>query len=195
MLNLPKQTEVNKFLPKEKLSAKLTPALKESLKNDVRRFTITHELSEASINMPKSECVSAVFVIEIALKGQKIDRQLIEAVAKQIPHKILFVLRRDDEAQLAVFHGRLYSREWISVSNLRIDIIGLNFDEVWENIVRQVAIPNSTLHTQNSTLSEALHLAKLQTEIARLEKSARSEKQPKRKFELVGVIDKLKNSE
>lgn len=59
MLSFPKNTEINKFLPKEKFIAKLdlNTKLKESLKDDVKRFTITNELSPKSMNIPKGDNV------------------------------------------------------------------------------------------------------------------------------------------
>jgi len=201
MLNLPKSTEVGKFLPKEKLIDKLnlTPALKESLKDDVRRFTITHELSEKSLNIPKGDRVSAVFIIEVALKQKNIDYKLIEAVARQNAHKILFVLRHEDEAQIAVFYGKLYKNDWTGTRDLNVDISGFSFDEVWDSLVAQVALTvpvrvNIPALPVADMLARQEEIAKLKREIERLENKARKERQPKRKFEIVGKIHEMKRT-
>lgn len=199
MLNFPKQAEVNKFLPKEKLlgSLSLRPALKESLKNDVRRFTITHELSPKSLNIPKGEQVAAVFVLEVALKRQEIDYRLFETLARQNKQHLLFVLLHEGGGQLAVFYGKLYKTGWMKDEDLNLAISGLNFDEVWDGFVAQVALeaPQSAAPTAlpvAQQLARQEEAAKLQREIERLELRARSEKQPKKKFELVGQIDEMK---
>jgi hypothetical protein len=73
-----------------------------------------------------------------------------------------------------------------------IDINGLNFDEAWENIIKKIEGGewNSQL-----TLEENIEIKenreKLLKEIERLEKLARKEVQPKKKFELVNQKRKL----
>ncbi len=68
-----------------------------------------------------------------------------------------------------------------------------NLDEVWENVVVQVG---GIAVEEGKTLDEQIVVneqrAKLQKEIERLEKLARKETQPKKKFELVQKIKKLK---
>lgn len=68
----------------------------------------------------------------------------------------------------------------------------MNLDTVWENIVVQVGDVDIK---EGNTLEEQIIVdeqqAKLQKEIARLEKQARAEKQPKKKFELVQKINNM----
>ena len=70
---------------------------------------------------------------------------------------------------------------------------GRNMDAVWENIIVQIG---GITIAQGNTLDEQIAVddqkAKLQKEISRLEKLARAEKQPKKKFELARKINKLK---
>lgn len=79
---------------------------------------------------------------------------------------------------------------------LSIVLKGINLDTVWENIVVQVGDVDIK---DGNTLEEQIianeQQAKLQKEIARLEKQARAEKQPKKKFELVQMIKKLRDGE
>ena len=70
----------------------------------------------------------------------------------------------------------------------------MNLDKVWENIV--VDIGGVSIADGNS-LDEQIaadeRRQKVEKEIAKLEKQARAEKQPKKKFELVQQIKKLKD--
>lgn len=63
---------------------------------------------------------------------------------------------------------------------------------MWENIVAQIG---GITIADNNTLDEQIQLdesrQKLEKEIAKLEKLARSEKQPRKKFELVQQLRKL----
>ena len=67
-----------------------------------------------------------------------------------------------------------------------MELTGLDLDKVWENIVAGAAVMELQ---QGKTLNEQLAVQqkreKLQKEIAKLEKLAWAEKQPKRKMELV----------
>ncbi len=64
---------------------------------------------------------------------------------------------------------------------------------MWENIVAQIG---GITIADNNTLDEQIQLdesrQKLEKEIAKLEKLARSEKQPRKKFELVQRIKQLR---
>ena len=78
-------------------------------------------------------------------------------------------------------------------SELSVELKGFDLDAVWENIIIQVG---GIRMEQGHSLDEQIALdekrAKIQKEIERLEKLARAEKQPKKKFELVQEIKKLK---
>lgn len=135
--------------------------------------------------------------MEIALKKKEVDYKLIEAVAKQNPNKILFLLHYENEGQVAVFYGKLYKMNWAVYENIKLDVVGFNFDEVWDNFVSQIAIVMPELATDNDATIEAKlakqeEIAKLERDIARLEKKAINEKQPKKKFEIVGKLDEMK---
>lgn len=200
MLNLLKSTEVNKFLSKEKLIDKLdlSSKLKASLKDDVKRFNIANELSPKSMNITKGETVLAIFLMEVQLKKKNISYKLLESIAKQNPNKILFMLSFEDEIQLAVFFGKLYIGDWQKINEISLNIKGENFDEVWDNIITQIALrktditenKNNVPVTQQLTMQEEMD--KLKKEITRLEKLARTERQPKHKFDIVGKVSELK---
>jgi hypothetical protein len=103
------------------------------------------------------------------------------------------VLEYQDEVKLAINHTRLMQSQWMPSENASIELKGMNLDTVWENVVVQVGDVDVK---EGNTLEEQIvadeQRAKLQKEIARLEKQARAEKQPKKKFELVQEIKKLK---
>ena len=76
------------------------------------------------------------------------------------------------------------SWEWVLAEEFRFSFSGLNLDDVWNGIVKQVAGDpwNDALNVaENLDIQE--HIAKLQKEIANLEKKARTENQPARKLE------------
>ena len=67
-------------------------------------------------------------------------------------------------------------------------------DAIWKNAIVQVGnIRMQTGNTPDQQIAEDERKARLQKEIARLEKLARAEKQPRKKFELVQKIKQLNN--
>ena len=82
--------------------------------------------------------------------------------------------------------------DWKPTEEQRIELQGLNLDKVWENIIKslELGVWNEELSLDENL---ALHQKqdKLKKEIDKLEKQARNENQPKKKYELVQRIKAL----
>lgn len=195
MLGLPKATETNKQLPKMAIYAKfqMSNAAKERINADVSRLTIVNELSHSKTNIPAGETVKSFFVVSVALKRKDFNPNTIAMVTKLIPQNMLFVLEYGDEAKLAVYRQKLLQTDWKPKESLTVELKGIDLDRAWENIIVQVG---GIQIAEDNTLDEQIFadekLAKLQKEIDRLERLARAEKQPKKKFEIVQKIRRLR---
>ena len=195
MLGLPKATELSKQLPKSAIYAKfrMNTAEKAKIDADISRLTIVNEVTATKINIADGELVKSFFVLLVALKRKDFEDKTIITISKLIPQNMLLILECDGEAKLATYHTKLMQTEWKPKENLSIELKGLNMDAVWENIIVQIG---GITIAQGNTLDEQIAVdeqkTKLQKEILRLEKLAKAEKQPKKKFELVQKINKLK---
>lgn len=195
MLGLPKSTEVNKQLPKKAIYSKfqLNTVAKAKIDADISRITIVNEISSERINIADGENIKSFFVICVSLKNKVFDQKNITILSKLVPQNILFILEYQDEVKLVINHTRLLQSQWMQKENASIELKGMNLDTVWENIVVQVGDVDIQ---EGNTLEEQIiadeQQAKLQKEIARLEKQARAEKQPKKKFELAQQVQKMK---
>ena len=195
MLGLPTQTEVKKQLPKNAIYTKfqLNTAQKEKLDSDIARLVIVNEVLPTTINIEAGKEIKGFFVVYVALKKKEYSESTIIQLSKLIPQNILFVLEFEDSVQLAVYHTKLMHTEWIPKEEPTITLKGFDFDTVWENIIVQIG---SIEVKQGNTLDVQIAIddkkVKLEKEIARLEKQARGEKQPKKKFELVQLVNKYK---
>lgn len=195
MLGLPKTTELSKQLPKNAIYAKfqMNTAEKAKIDADIFRITIVNEVSAAKINIAEGEQVQSFFVLLVILKRKDFEVKTITNISKLIPQNMLLILTYGDEAKLATYHTKLMQTDWKRKDDLSIELKGLNMDAVWENIIIQIG---GIKIAQGNTLDEQIAVdeqrMKLQKEIAKLEKQARAEKQPKKKFELVQQINKLK---
>ena len=196
MLGLPKTTEMSKQLPKKAIYTKfqMNAAAKEKIDSDISRITIVNEIAPNKVNIPAGEDVKSFFVLLVSLKKKEYDEKTIATLSKLIPQNILFVLEYENESRLAIYHTKVMQTAWIPTEEQKIELKGLNLDTVWENIVITVGGVNIE---KGNTLDEQIEVndkkQKLEKEIARLEKKARTEKQPKKKFELVQRIKVLTN--
>ena len=196
MLGLPQLTEMSKQLPKKASYTKfqMNTAAKEKINADISRIMIVNEIAPNKVNIPAGEDVKSFFVLLVSLKKKEYDEKTIATLSKLIPQNILFVLEYENESRLAIYHTKVMQTAWIPTEEQKIELKGLNLDTVWENIVITVGGVNIE---KGNTLDEQIEVndkkQKLEKEIARLEKKARTEKQPKKKFELVQRIKVLTN--
>lgn len=196
MLGLPKTTEMSKQLPKKAIYAKfqMNTLAKEKIDADISRITIVNEVAPNKVNIPAGNEVKNFFVLLVVLKRKDFEEKTIVTLSNLIPQNILFVLECGNESKLAIYHTKLMQTKWKLSAEQKIELKGLNLDTVWENIV--IAVGGIDIE-QGKTLEEQIIIdekrQKLEKEIAKLEKQARAEKQPKKKFELVQRIRGLRN--
>ena len=195
MLGLPKATEMSKQLPKKAIYAKfqMNTAAKEKIDADISRITIVNEIAPNKVNIPAGDEVKNFFVLLVSLKRKEFDEKTIATLSKLIPQNILFILEYGNESKLAIYHTKIMQTDWKPIEEQRIELQGLNLDKVWENLIRSL---ECGVWNEELSLDENLALheqqEKLQRQIIKLEKQARAEKQPKKKFELAGKVKKLK---
>lgn len=195
MLGLPKSTEIKKIIPKNALFAKfnMNTAAKEKFDADVRRITLVGEISKNTVAISQGETISSFFVLLVSLKQEKYDEKNIVLLSKLIDQNMLLVLEYENKAKLAIYHSKLMTSEWKPIEEYNLTLSGLDLDAVWQNIVVQVG---QVEIEQGKTLDEQIAVDelrnKLLNEIEKLDKKARGEKQPKKKFELAAEVKKLK---
>ncbi|MGN0735136.1 MAG: DUF4391 domain-containing protein [Anaerovoracaceae bacterium] len=188
MLGLPKTTEIRKQISKKAVYSKfqMNTAAKEKFDADISRVLLVNEVNPDSVNIPTGENVRGFFVMLVVLKRRDLDEKIIASLSKMIKQNILFVIEYEGESKLAIYHTKLMQTDWKSSDEQRIELQGLNLDKVWENIVIAVGGVNieegNTLEQQIATDEKR---RKLEREIDKLEKQARAELQPRKKFELV----------
>ena len=194
MLGLPKSTELSQALPKTRIFAKfeLRSTQKDRFDEDISRITIVNEISQRKVPaLHPGKVVQSIYVLEIQLKRKNYDPKNIQLLSKLIPQNILFLLRFDDQVQLAIYHTKLLMSNWGTEPELVIS--GLDMDAVWENIVKTVG----TIEVEEgNTLAEQITIddekAKLKLQIELLEERSRKEKQPRKKLEMFEQLKEMK---
>lgn len=195
MLNLPEATQLQKPLPKTQIYRKfqLTASQAAKFDADISRIDIVNMVNTNTIpSIPAGKNVSGFYVLSVTLKTKDYDQKNIEKIAKLIPQNLVFALQFEEDVQIAVFCEKVFTTDWLPATKASITLAGLNFDEVWENIIKRIEggeWDNSLTLEENIELKEKKE--RLKKEIDRLEKNARKEVQPKKKFELVSQKRKL----
>ena len=197
MLGLPKNTEISKSIFKKNLYLKfnMNEAAKRSFDEDIAKVTIVNEVSPVSTNIAAGEEVSRFFVVHVVLKRENFSDKNIELLSKMIAQKMLFILEYEGRAVLALTEGKLLKTPWTDIDGLMVPFEGLNLDAVWSKIVSVVLGGewNNELSIGENIDNQA-ELERIKKEIAQLERQIKNEKQPKKKFELVQKMKKLKEN-
>ena len=208
MLGFPQTTEFNKRIPKQKFYEKMevSPALKRVFVERIKLIYWRNKLAVSTMNIAPGETVTEIEVIEIKLASPQLNETVLRQIDKEIPYHILFILSFDGKLQAwtgykeaaeggnkAFKVNKYYHTEWMPEHELNLKIEGLNMDAVWENLIIQVG---GVEVGQGKSLDEQIQIddqkAKMQKEIEKLEKQARNEKQPNKKFQLAQQVKTLK---
>ena len=193
MFGLPENSVVGKQLPKTAIFAKfaMNTAKRERFDADISRIAIVNVVDTRRLAEGKD--VKSIYVFTVQLKHKDYDPKNIATLAKLIEQKIVFALMFEDESQLATYCTRLITSQWQATDDVKVPLVGLNLDSVWENIV--AAIGRITIVGSNSIseqIAEDDAYTKLMKQIEQLEKKARAEKQPRKKLELFEKLKELK---
>ena len=208
MIGLPKSTEFNKRIPKQKFYDNLSvmPALKKAFTEQIKIIYWRNKIAATTLNLAAGEQVTEIEVFEVRLSAPKLDESVLRQIDREIPYHILFLLEYEGKYRAVIGYkeaavgktafkvDRYYSTDWLDEDDLPVHLEGLTLDAVYENFVRQIA-GDVLVEENGTTLKDSVEQQKqreqLEKQIAALEAKIRKEKQPKKKFELVQQMKAL----
>ena len=201
----PQSTAFNRRIPKQKFYENLdvSPALKRVFVEQIKIIYWRNKIAPSTVNLAAGETVTEIEVFEIKLTSQVQPEPVLRQIDKAIPYHIVFLLEYEGKYQAWTAYKEAsaganafkvhayYHTDWLPEEDLPLKIEGQTTDAVYENFVRQIS---GLKQEEGKTLDEQIAVdekrVKLQKEIEKLEKLARAEKQPKKKFELVQELKK-----
>ena len=154
MLGLPKSTEFNRRIPKQKFyeNVSVTPALKRVFIDQIKVIYWRNKIAATTMNVAAGETVTEIEVFEVRLTAPQLDVSVLKQIDKEIPYHILFLLEYEGKYQAWTAYkesaasgnsafkvGTYYHTEWLLEQELPLKVDGLNTDAVYENFVRQIA--------------------------------------------------------
>lgn len=210
MLDFPLSTEFNKRIPKQKFyeNIAVTPAMKKAFVEQIKIIYWRNKIATTTLNLAAGEQVTEIEVFEVRLSAPELDESVLRQIDREIPYHILFLLEYEGKYRAVIGYkeaavgktafkvDRYYSTDWLDEDDLPVHLEGLTLDAVYENFVRQIA--GDVLVEENGTsLKDSVEQQKqqeqLEKQIAALEAKIRKEKQPKKKFEMVQMLNAMKD--
>ena len=210
MLGLPKTTEFNKRIPKQKFyeNINVTPTLRRIFVEQIKVVYWRNKIAPSTINLEAGNDVTEIEVFEVKLNRVPLDVSVLRQIDKKIPYHIIFLLEYEGKYQAWTAYKEkagsssnafkvdtYYHTDWLLEDELVLKLDGLNMDAVYKNYVRQIA--GDVLHIgEAESLKESVERSKqiqlLQKQIDTLQKKIRKEKQLNRQMELNTELKKLK---
>lgn len=210
MLGLPKSTEFNRRIPKQKFYENLTvsPALKRIFVEQIRVIWWRNKIAPSTMNLAAGETVTEIEVLEVCLSTPQLDEAVLRQIDKEIPYHILFLLEYEGKYQAWTAYKEAagsgtndfrvdsyYHTDWMEEAALPLKLDGLNTDRVYENFVRQIAGETLTSGA-GETLKESVERDKrrqeLQKQITALQVKVRRERQLNKQVQLNTELKRLK---
>lgn len=211
MIGLPKTTEFNKRIPKQKFyeNMDISPVLKKVFVEQVKIIYWRNKIAASTTNLAVGSHVMEIEVFEVRLNSPVLDNSLLRQIDKEIPYHILFLMEYEGKYQAwigykeAAAYGNkafkvneYYHTDWLVEDELPLKLAGLNVDAVYENFVRQIAGDKLKTETAGESLKESIardeQKQQLQKQIATLQAKIRKEKQLNKQMQMNTELKKLK---
>ena len=137
MIALPKSTEYNRRIPKQKFYENLTisPALKRVFTDQIKVIYWRNKIAATTINLAAGEAVTEIELFEIKLTGKQLDESVLRQIDKEIPYHIVFLLEVEGKYQAWTAYkevtasgnntfkvGTYYHTDWLEETELPLKI-------------------------------------------------------------------------
>lgn len=213
MLGLSKTTEFNRRIPKTKFyeNINIMPPLKRLFVDQVKNIYWRNKIAVTTTNLTDGKYVTEIEIFEINLNNSQVNIELLKLIDSVIPYHILYILEYNGKYQAWIGYkettniekkiskvDRYYHTDWIEENEFVIKLEGLNLDDVYENLVRQIV--GDKLQSDNSTESLKQSIERYQQieviekQINTLQNKIRKEKQLNKQMEMNTELKKLRKA-
>lgn len=211
MLGLPKTTEFNKRIPKQKFYENLdiSPAIKKVFVDQVKTIYWRNKIATTTVNLAPGTEVNEIEVFEVKLSSEMLDEGMLRQMDKEIPYHILFLLEYQKKYQAWIGYkeaaasgtaafkvNKYYHTDWLDEDELPMKLEGLDIDTVYENFVRQIAGDKLQVTEAGESLKDSVarddEIQVLKKQINTLKVKISKEKQINRQMQLNTQLKELK---
>ena len=198
MIDLPNNTIVNRFVPKEKFYTKtsMNTKIRQQFTEEIEKITWTHKLSPDTLNIITND-YAELQIFEITLKGSDISTGVLKHIDTYIPYPILFVIKKSGlyKAVISFKENTIRKQNIMKVDSyfdtdwqqdLNLELKGNSVDEIYKNYLYQIA--PELRNTKQTNTKDAVKFSKtqqsIQDQIDNLNKQIRNELSIAKKQEL-----------
>ncbi|WP_148823317.1 DUF4391 domain-containing protein [Campylobacter concisus] len=212
-IELPKSTEFNKKIPKQKFyeNLEISPALKKIFIEQVDKILWSYKIASSSTNLADSNLVKEIEVFEVFLKSPNLDDELLRHIDRAVPYHLVFILEYQGRCKACISYkeaatsgnrafkvNSYYYTDWLDKQDLPLKLEGLNLDAAYENFVRQIAGETLQKVASDESLKDSVARSEqkelLQKQILVLESKIRKEKQLNKQMQINNELKKLKRN-
>lgn len=213
MLGLPKSTEFNRFIPKQKFYKDLytKKSLPSKTKNyfvkQIKSITWENKIDHTTMNIAKGSFVEEIEVFRVELYDYEIDDSVLYTVDENIPYHILFVFENNNKRKYSLSYKEIsretetitiykkFQSDWVSEDEDLLKFSGISLDNIYGNLLN--CISNNELDKfSGATLKErvlnSIEFEKIQKQVNNLSKKVKNEKQFNKQVELNSELKELK---
>ena len=213
MLGLPKATEFNRRIPKSKFyeNINITTSLKRVFVEHVKNIYWRNKIASTTTNLSEGKHVTEIEVFEVNLNTPQVDINLLKCIDSVIPYHILYILEYNGKYQAWIGYkettdiekkrskvDRYYHTNWLEETEVIVKLEGLSLDDIYENLVRQIAGDKLQSDNSTETLKQSVERDKkietLQKQIGILQNKIRKEKQLNKQIEMNTELKKLRSA-
>lgn len=193
LLNYPQSCIVDSVVPKNMFYKfmEVNPRMKTRFVNDVVSITWLYKLSAQSLNVTSSGDMLEIEVFVASLKGPDCPPDLFSFIDCNMPHHIVFILTYGDNAMFLLNYKewtdnthtkfrilQTFTSNWMPVDALRLPVQGQTLSRIYDNFVASVSgIGEHKAGTMAEIVELKQRIAKMETEIGKLEAKVRKEPQ------------------
>lgn len=175
--------------------------LMTTFKRQIKAIYWLNKLSASTLHIAQSQQAREIQVFAISLAGPEINQEILRQLDKIMPYYILFILRYQNRRQAVIAYkefdeegnvskvGPYFGTGWLAETESPFEFkAASSIEELYTNIVRQVAEPTLSYFDTSRSLKENIEIQTqlefLQAQIDKLNQKIRREKQPKEKHRL-----------
>lgn len=193
LLNYPVSCMVDSVVPKEKFYRfmEVNAAMKKRFVNDVASITWLYKLSAQTLNVTGSDDMPEIEVFVATLKGLDCPPDLFSFIDGNMPHHIVFILTYEDNAMFLVNYKewtddthtkfriiQTFTSPWMPIGAIRLPVQGQSLNRIYDNFVASVSgIGEHKAGAMAEIVALKQRIAKMETEIGKLEAKMRKEPQ------------------
>lgn len=210
-IELPKSTEFNKKIPKQKFyeNLEISPSLKKIFIEQIDKIIWNNKIASSTTNLADGNLVKEIEVFEVFLKNPNLDDELLRHIDRAVPYHLVFILEYQGRYKACISYkeaaisgnkafkvNSYYYTDWLDKQNLPFKLEGLNLDAAYENFVRQIAGETLQKVASDESLKDSIARSEqkelLQKQILALESKIRKEKQLNKQIQINNELKKLK---